>query len=108
MFEGPDDHFCPLVKDCVLVLFFAVKRQIGGADFLPFSSRCRTDVNLLVEDIEFVSSYAGEHTLICDVQRSGVGVGVGREEGGDEEEEEEEEARGTEVWCPAEVICLGS
>lgn len=44
---------------------------------------------------------AEEHSLICDMQRSGKrGWGGG--------EDEEGAARGTEVWRPAEVICLGS
>ena len=50
--KSPDDHLCPLVKGCVLGFFFFPH----SVEIFSFS-HCRTDMNLLVEDIEFVSSY---------------------------------------------------
>lgn len=87
----------------ILILFFMMKRWSGRLVF-PFSYTvgqgqiCSWRIlNLFQATLPQCVASAEEHTLICDMQRTG-----GR--GGDEEEE----AWGTEVWYPTEVICLGS
>lgn len=54
--KSPDGHLCPLVKDHVLSFSLfshhTLKKWTSGAVF----SHCRIDMNLPVEDIEFVLS----------------------------------------------------